>query len=499
VWGTGNTTDFFTPSNTPAAKLPAVLKGAFSDAADGDIKVVRYRYSDYEPAGLSSTEYLSDDFSSYSSTATINHDGWKSVAVAGTKDWVAKSYSGNWYAEMTAYSSSSREPSNIAYLVTKSIDLSATTNNKLSFDVEVRLPAGGASLEVLISTDATANSDPANASWDNVTSEFTIPATSTNSAFVPAGEMNLDNYLNKPIYIAFKYEGGYSSAATATTTFRVDNIVVKGSSGGATGPEPNPQPNHTIYTYNGTAWAPYANTAVVLNPVDYDAMGTPTINATIAPNYLPNFLSVKFPYAQEGTTKAVVYGSKTENPGGNAAEYQYTAGAWTPTAVTVKKTEQYVVSSKGWVFDPTVYYTMVTADHKMMVDYMKETHPEFVVASYENEEFYYGFGNRYSNLSFRLSYRAPYAEYDPELTNAATNEEKLTILYERSKEGMRIFCEKKFPDAVQLVSEVQIFYKITVKIHSPKDGVTNENADYEYTFKSLGNGEFEFVEYRSKS
>jgi hypothetical protein len=493
VWG--DATNFFTPGNAPAAKLPAILQDKFPDAVTDDVKVVRYNYSENEPAGISTTVHLSDGFDSYSSTATISLGGWGNVATAGTKNWLAKSYSSNWYAEMSAYSKEvgEQEPSNIAYLITPEIDLSATTNNKMSFDVEVRNVAAGTSLKVLISEDAAAQSDPANVTWDDVTDKFNIPPDFTNNVFVSSGEMSLASYQNS-IYVAFKYEGGYSSAATATTTFRIDNVLVKGSAAGATGPEPNPQPYHAVYTYNGTTWAPYSDIAVALNPADYDAMGVASLTATTAPNYLSNFLAAKFPYAQEGAIKAVVYGGKTGNPGGNAAEYQYKAGAWTP----IKVTEPYALSPTGWVFDPTYYHTMVAADHKMMVDYMKDTKPELVVASYENEEFYYGFGNRYSNLSFRLSYRIPYAEYDPELTEAATNEDKLAILYERSKEGMRIFCEKKFPNAEEFVSGVQQFYKITVVIHSPNDGVTNENANYEYTFKSLGNGAFEFVEYQLK-
>jgi hypothetical protein len=496
VWDADNTTAFFTPGNAPAEKLPTILSAAFPAAADGDIKVVRYNYSENEPAGFVSGTMLSEDFeSNYAAYDTIKANGWTHYKESGTYAWSARSYSNNMYAQMSN-NSSSTAVINKAWMISPKIDLSQTTNNKFSFDVCVGYWKANC-LEIKITTDAALNTNPTSNNWTDVTAQFTLPTTPTSGFGTSgtAGSMNLSAYTGS-IFIAFRYDGDGSTTPQKTTTYQIDNILVEGASttAGGGGPQPNPQPNNAIYAYNGTAWAP-SSTAIALNPADYDAMGVTSLTAATAPNYLPTFLTAKFPYTQEGNTKAVVYGSKTGNPGGLATEYQYKAGAW----AAIRQTEQYVLSPQGWVFDPAVYYTMTTADHKMMVDYMKDTHPEFVVADYENEEFYYGFSNRYTNLSFRILYRALYAGYDDELTDAGTDEEKLSILFERSKEGMRIFCEKKFPDAIQFVSGAQVFYKITVKVHSPNDGITVETIDYEYTFKCLGNGAFEFVEYKPKA
>ena len=91
-------------------------------------------------------------------------------------------------------------------------------------------------------------------------------------------------------------------------------------------------------------------------------------------------------------------------------------------------------------------------------------------------------------------------KFDSELTKADSNEKKLAILFKRSEEGMLIFCEKKFTDAVQFKDGVQVQYKIKVVIHSPNDGLTVENATYEYAFKCIKSGtgendpaEFEYI------
>jgi hypothetical protein len=502
VWGTGNTTDFFTPSNTPAAKLPAVLKGAFSDAADGDIKVVRYRYSDYEPAGFVSGTRLSENFDSgdYIVNDVIEKRGWTHYKEDGTYSWQAKQYNGNFYAQMS--NGSSATATNKAWMISPKIDLSQTTNNAFSFDVCVGYWKANC-LEVKITTDAALNADPTTNSWTDVTAQFSIPTTPVSGygTLGTAGSIPLNAYTGS-IFIAFRYDGDGTTTPQKSTTYQIDNILVEGTptTAGSGGPEPNPQPNHTIYTYNGTAWAPYANTAVVLNPVDYDAMGTPTISATIAPNYLPNFLSVKFPYAQEGTTKAVVYGSKTGNPGGNAAEYQYTAGAWTPTAVVVKKTEQYVVSSEGWMFDPTIVYTArrVSGGNPEIlkfVTYIINNMPEkfYQRGTYVNEEHYYGFDAYYAEIHYDNN-RTLYG--DPAIAACTTNEEKYALFDARLEEAFPIFAQVNFPTLQTHVSGVEQFLKVRLMHY-----FSGSNQPYfEHTLKCIKSGtgesdpaEFEYV------
>jgi hypothetical protein len=306
---------------------------------------------------------------------------------------------------------------------------------------------------------------------------------------VSAGEVSLDNYTSAPIHIAFKYEGGYTSAATSTTTFRVDNVLVKGGDKG-------PQPYNAIYTYNGTAWVPHANTAVALNPSDYSDMGVSALTASTAPNYLPNFLTAKFPYAQEGAVKAVVYGSKAGNPKEAVEEYKYMAGVWTPTAVT-KKTEQYALSSQGWGFDPTIVLTLkrVSGNEPNLlkfVEYVRTQMPDkwFPKNTYTNEEHYYGFNAYYAEIVYGND-RTLYG--DPAILNCKTDEEKYALFDQRVEEAFPIFARVNYPEMPTHVSGVEQLLKVRIEHYFS----ASDRRYFEHTLKCIksGAGESDPAEY----
>jgi hypothetical protein len=505
VWG--DNTAFFTPSNAPAAKLPAILSAAFSDAADGDIKIVRYNYSENEPDAV--IELLNEDFESYgtASTDTINQREWAQYTAEGTKAWQPKLFSNNKYAQMTSYmgatSAALRDVSNKNYMLSPAVNLSPVNSPKLSFDVCVG-SYNGTFLKVLI-TETNPVTDLTAVTWDDVSASFALPTTPTSGfgTLGSAGTMDLSNYAGKTIYIAFLYEGGYpdlpETTNAKTTTYQIDNVVIKGVDKNAPPMLPaNPQPNNAIYAYNGTAWAPYANTAVVLNPSDYGAMGASSLTATTAPNYLPNFLAAKFPYAQEGTAKAVVYGSQTGNPGGLAAEYQYAAGAWTPTAVTVKQTEQYVVSSQGWMFDPTIVLTVrrgAATEVQNFITYIQNSMPDkwFPYTGRTNEDHYYGFNAFYGEIMYDGT-RTTYG--DPAIGACATNEDKYALFDKRVEEAFPIFARINYPEMQTHVSGVEQFLKVRIEHFFS----TSDRRYFEHTLKCIKSGtgesdpaEFEYI------
>jgi hypothetical protein len=142
-------------------------------------------------------------------------------------------------------------------------------------------------------------------------------------------------------------------------------------------------------------------------------------------------------------------------------------------------TEQYVYDGTQWIFDPTINYTMVSADHKMVIDHMLED-PEmsvFVNQQYKNEEFYYGFGSRYSNVSLRLSSRVSYTR-DTELHALGSDDEKIAFLWNRlQQKGMPLFLRLKYPLSPSIAQGVQLYYNITVAVYFP-DGVTNSTKNY---------------------
>jgi hypothetical protein len=111
----------------------------------------------------------------------------------------------------------------------------------------------------------------------------------------------------------------------------------------------------------------------------------------------------------------------------------------------------------------------------------------FVNQQYRNEEFYYGFGSRYNNVSFRLSSRNSYTA-DTELHALTTNEEKVALLWNRlEQKGMPLFLQLKFPNAVVITQGVQQYYNVTVAVYYP-EGVTNKTSIYTMRYKVLTAG-----------
>lgn len=238
----------------------------------------------------------------------------------------------------------------------------------------------------------------------------------------------------------------------------------------------------------------------ILTEDDYSAMGKTALSAADAPNYLPILLQLKYPFAQNGDVKVIVY--KTPSAANTANEYIYENGVWSPVSFIEKRTEQFIKVAGGkWVFDPTVHHTMVKADYQLMVDYVLN-HPVLYVYNrigaqgtpYLNEEWYYGFNAYYDNVSLRVSGSVSSSrdvpcsrEYDTELHSLATDEEKYEFLWKRlCEEGMIIYLQLKFPDAVAISNGVPVEYHITAKVYYGP--TANDAKFYVFLYKTLTSG-----------
>jgi len=141
----------------------------------------------------------------------------------------------NRWAEFSSfYSQSGEEYNDEAWLITPSIVL-GSSNYFLSFDYQIRF-YNYDNLAVYISRDfdsVVIESDDENyiptneerieeATWEQINVNF--PSGQTNDQFVPSGNINLSEYNNSTVRIAFKYVG--SKAANQTTTYQIDNITI---------------------------------------------------------------------------------------------------------------------------------------------------------------------------------------------------------------------------------------------------------------------------------
>lgn len=176
------------------------------------------------------TVLLSEDFESQVVPATSPYNdvtipGWFNGAENGSRKFTARSFSGNKYAQNSAFGSSGALKS---WLVTPAVNLGSYATKTLKFET-VAGYANGATLKVLVSTNYTGTGNPwaAGVTWTDITSTATLSPglPSGYPPFTSSGNVSLNSY-SGTIYVAFVYEG--TDPAT-TTTWELDNVLIVGN------------------------------------------------------------------------------------------------------------------------------------------------------------------------------------------------------------------------------------------------------------------------------
>lgn len=495
IWSAPNI-KALTPTKSPATVLPGILAAKYPNSTEGDIKVVEYEYSSTEPTSSQVEMGLfTENFETYTAGTGVLVPTTTSFVmnkdVKGTIGWQCRTFSSNKYAQVTSNGSGA---ANEVWLITNKIDLSATNNASFKFDVTAGYYNGDC-LTVLVSENYDGSqAGIATATWTDVTSNFTLPKAPASGygTLGTAGTMDFTAYAGKKVYIAFKYNGS-GIAPIKSTTFQIDNIKVAYNTLVTT--VPTTQTQFAYYQLTGGAWTSVSKSIYQLTASDYTDMGVTALTSTTAPNYIPSLLRLKFPFAQEGSSKLVAY--KVSSSVNTADEYILKSGIWTPASLIQTKTDQFVFSGwdvNGWVFDPTLTVTMkkgknATDDYMLLVLYVKDklanTTPA-LVNSYGDAEYYYGASANYGNISTRESDRLK----DPDFAKLTTTEEKAAYKEQRTQEGLAIYLALKYPDAQPQVSGIDVYCYVTTAIY---DGTTTVNYKYKYQRIDNGNLKWKYI------
>jgi len=165
-----------------------------------------------------------ESFNSAIDNTDLNIEGWLNYAEEGGELWTEQVYSGNGYAEFSAFGTG--DVSNIGWLVSPGIDMDAQEAEMLSFQTAYAYPdAGHYPLEVFVSTDFNGTEDGiAGATWQTLDAVIAHPdITDDWFDFLDSGSIDLSSYTGT-LYIAFKYTG--SDTANLNTTIQVENVAV---------------------------------------------------------------------------------------------------------------------------------------------------------------------------------------------------------------------------------------------------------------------------------
>lgn len=472
IGGAVETYKFFSPSNPAEDYLPDFLTSKYPDATDNTLKMLSYKYAATDPAGKT---VLDAEFSD------SLLDNFQRVNVTGNQIWYGSSYGQDQFAKISGYSKGNQD--NEDWLISPAINLENFPNWSLQVNQAINyLHNKWDQIKILISTDYSGN--VATASWNPVTIN-TLP-TGSNYTFVTSEKVDISAYAGKTIHVAFKYTSNTSNAAM----WEINWLKINGGS------TPEVLEGSSLYRLTNGSWNTEPG-VYVLNSADYNSMGAPgkynNFSSSVPPdNYLPQFLAQKYPYAQEGNQVVVMYKYYAGKTFFRADEYTFTNNLWAKYNPITVKTGQFINTGTKWVFDPTVTFTMTSADYQMIVDAVKaDPDKKQLVNKYGTGEYYYGADAHYGDFDARILNRNT-AEYPQPEYDELSDDEAIALVQKRIKEGVVVMLQSKFPNAVAQVSGIDVMYVVTYKVYE-NDGSTKTPTNTFQCTKSGPNPEFTLV------
>lgn len=166
---------------------------------------------------------LSQDFESGQGTFTA-------VSVIGDEVWILDDVHGVGGTKCMKMSGFVTPTSfvNEDWLISPSINLSAYAASSLSFWTAKNY--SGNPLQIFISQDYDGTGDPNDFNW----TELQGVLSPGSWAWTASGDIDISGFLAPSVYVGFKY----TSTATESSTWELDNFVVTGDNGGVVNPEP---------------------------------------------------------------------------------------------------------------------------------------------------------------------------------------------------------------------------------------------------------------------
>lgn len=342
---------FFNNNTRAGDHLPAIVNAQIQDPQDNEVVAVNYEFADVAYEDISGTTVFSEDFETQA-----DFDQYITVNVTGAEVW---QFHATYGTKISGYAGGSNQV-NEDWMILPQIDLSGHAGAVLNIRQAINyLKTGqtGVDLAVKISTDY-AGGDITAATWKNL--ELNNWPEGNNWTFVDS-EADLSPYEGETVSIAFVY----NSTADFAPTWEVSNVSIE------VGETIETTTRKVFYEYDASSnsWSETGDDVVVLQAEDYDAMGAPgkydNFSSSVPPgNYLPQFLKMKFPYAQEEDQKIVIYkyfsSGKVQTRGDL---YTFTNGEWRAFDTEIQQSLQFGKENGIWVPDNTIKFTLSPQDY----------------------------------------------------------------------------------------------------------------------------------------
>lgn len=346
----------FYPDVNATNQIPAILDMQVASPVEGQMVLAKYnQYTEEPEVGLA-------DLVSYNFAGSL--EGWTVAEEFGGDDvWTSQSG----YVQGNSYFGG--QVANTEWLVSPTIDLTGESDLKFQITQELDFAGDTSLLKIYVSTDY--SGDVLAATWDEI-----VLANSATGDMASSEDYDFSAYDGQIINVAFRYESTDSDAAR----WRIESVKIKTL--GATG---DTNSKGEYFMYSGGSWEAVEG-VYYLSSDDFDSMGEGSgqpgqynnFGSSVPPaNYLPTFLQLTFPYAQEEEELFVIYDYYSSSSGaqirGNL--YTFTEGMWVGHESVIETSLQFGFENGVWVPDNTIRYTLTGSDYSAIVAALSDTYP----------------------------------------------------------------------------------------------------------------------------
>jgi len=242
--------------------------------------------NDGTPPSAQATTEQSNEVDILFTTFDNGWENWTAVSVVGDQVWDRENtygLEGTPCASMSGYEGAPFD--NEDWLISPAIDLTEYSNE--TFEFYSAFNYTGPDLEVLISTDYDGSGNPNDFTWEDFSDQVQWPAAGSYFEWTASGMIDIADYTDQTIYVAFKF----TSTVDGSATWELDNIAISGEGEVVVIPEPTNYPTAYTVTAMGqtitTSWTdatgeviPEGYVVLIYDQTDFDLPedGTPIAN-----------------------------------------------------------------------------------------------------------------------------------------------------------------------------------------------------------------------------
>jgi hypothetical protein len=334
---TGSDAFGFYPNVNATAQIPAVLASQIPSPVAGQIVLAKYKqYFQTPEIGLANL---------YSSEFPADYDSFELISVSGPDalGWTVGA------ANVQGSGFSGGPVAVEEWLITPQINLTGESDLLFQITQEIDFLGDAGLIDILVSTDYTTGGDVAAATWTAFDFDKTLYSSLTTSE-----DFDFSAYDGQIIHDSPRW--------------RVQSLAVK--SIGVSGETDN---KGEYFVYSNALWQP-VDGVYYLSKSDFDSMGEGSgqpgqfnnFSSSVSPNnYLPTFLNLKYPFAQEDDEIFAIYDYFSSSSGAQIRGNLYTVidGEWVGAESTIQTSLQFGYEDGLWVPDNTIRYTFTGANY----------------------------------------------------------------------------------------------------------------------------------------